>query len=229
MTISKLYTSPQDYLTHVEPLADASRRLFLRQVTKLALGEGIRYRSREYVWPEDCWFLKGTKIGPTDDIMKLTDIARECEEEWGCSHGILRYPLKKLYMFQQYYLRYHHELSPYERLRLERIKRNKVRLTSLGLIGAKKNLAAATRQQPSSTPAPAPKRIRTKRDFSKTAVSSSSYRSSRRLEHKPAQYQAFDKYAVLNARNKLKNVLSEEESALKWKEIEGTVLSLLDD
>lgn len=79
----------------------------LRQITKLASGEGIRYESHAYGWPEGCYFLEGIKIGPADDILKLMDIGRECEEKWGRDHGngwLLSHPLKKLYMFQQYHL-----------------------------------------------------------------------------------------------------------------------------
>ena len=42
----------QDYLTHVDPISDANRRSIMRQIKKLAKGEGIRYESKEYGWPE---------------------------------------------------------------------------------------------------------------------------------------------------------------------------------
>ena len=79
----------------------------MRQVTKLVTGEGIRYDSRAYGWPEGCYFLKGTVVKPTDDILKLMDLGRDCEDEWGRDHGngwLLSHPLKKMYMFQQYHL-----------------------------------------------------------------------------------------------------------------------------
>jgi hypothetical protein len=97
----------QDYLTDVDPISHDNRRNVLRQITKLATGEGIRYESKAYGWPDNCFFIKGTKVGPTDDIIKLMDIGRECEEEWGKDHGngwLLSHPLKKLYVFQQYHL-----------------------------------------------------------------------------------------------------------------------------
>jgi len=97
----------EDYVTEVDTLSDQNRRNVLRQITKLATGEGIRYESKAYGWPDDCYFIKGTKVGPTDDILKLMDIGRECEDEWGRDHGngwLLSHPLKKLYMFQQYHL-----------------------------------------------------------------------------------------------------------------------------
>ena len=59
----------------------------MRQVTKLVMGEGIRYESKAYGWPENCYFLKGTKVGPTDDILKLMELGRECEDNWGRDHG----------------------------------------------------------------------------------------------------------------------------------------------
>ena len=55
-----------------------------------------------------CYFMKGKKIGPTDDIIHLMGIAQTCEDDWGQDRGngwLLRHPLKKLYMFQQYCLR----------------------------------------------------------------------------------------------------------------------------
>ncbi|KAL7524007.1 hypothetical protein ACHAXR_000401, partial [Thalassiosira sp. AJA248-18] len=97
----------EEYVTEVDTLSDQNRRNVLRQITKLAMGEGIRYESKAYGWPEGCYFLQGTKVGPTDDILKLMDIGRECEEEWGRDHGngwLLSHPLKKLYQFQQYHL-----------------------------------------------------------------------------------------------------------------------------
>lgn len=93
----------EDYLTNVDVISDPNRRSVLRQITKLVLGEGISY-SR---WPEGCIFLRDIKIGPTDDVLKLMDIGRECEEKWGKDLGngwLLSHPLKKLYMFQQYHL-----------------------------------------------------------------------------------------------------------------------------
>lgn len=98
----------EDYVTEVDTLSDQNRRNVVRQISKLAAGEGIRYESRAYGWPEGCFFLRGTSVGPADDILKLMEIGRGCEEEWGRDHGngwLLSHPLKKLYMFQQYHLR----------------------------------------------------------------------------------------------------------------------------
>ena len=97
----------EDYLTDVDEISDSNRRNVLRQVTKLANGEGIRYDSKAYGWPEGCYFMKGVEIGPCDDIMKLMDIGQQCEDDWGRDHGngwLLSHPLKKLYQFQQYCL-----------------------------------------------------------------------------------------------------------------------------
>lgn len=98
----------EDYLTNVDELSHQNRRNVMKQVTKLSLGEGITYESRAYGWPDGCYFMKGKKIGPTDDILHLMEIGIQCEDDWGQDHGngwLLRHPLKKLYMFQQYYLR----------------------------------------------------------------------------------------------------------------------------
>jgi hypothetical protein len=93
----------EDYLTNVDIISDPNRRSVLRQITKLVLGQGITY-SR---WPMGCIFLRDIKVGPTDDVLKLMSIGRECEEKWGKDLGngwLLSHPLKKLYMFQQYLL-----------------------------------------------------------------------------------------------------------------------------
>lgn len=102
-----LFQKIKEYLSEVDSLSDQNKRNVMRQVTKLVLGEGIRYDSKAYGWPEGCYFLKGTKVEPTDDILKLMDIGRECEDEWGRDHGngwLLSHPLKKMYQFQQYHL-----------------------------------------------------------------------------------------------------------------------------
>ena len=107
ISVASTTTHSQDYITQVDALSDQNKRNVLRQITKLATGEGIKYESKAYGWPEGCYFLKGTKVGPTDDILKFMDIGRECEEEWGKDHGngwLLSHPLKKLYQFQQYHL-----------------------------------------------------------------------------------------------------------------------------
>jgi hypothetical protein len=97
----------EEYLTDVDVVSESNRRNVLRQITKLANGEGIRYDSKAYGWPEGCYFMKGVKIGPRDDILELMDMGQECENEWGRDHGngwLLSHPLKKLYQFQQYCL-----------------------------------------------------------------------------------------------------------------------------
>mmetsp|Transcript_4401 Transcript_4401/g.9774 ORF Transcript_4401/g.9774 Transcript_4401/m.9774 type:complete len:240 (-) Transcript_4401:156-875(-) len=97
----------EDYLTNIDALSEGNRRSVMRQITKLFNGQGIRYESKAYGWPEGCYFMKETEIGPTDDILNLMEIGRQCENEWGEDHGngwLLSHPLKKLYMFQQYYL-----------------------------------------------------------------------------------------------------------------------------
>lgn len=98
----------EDYLTEVDELSTQNKRNVIRQITKLHTGEGITYESKAYGWPEGCYFMKGKVIGPTDDIIHLMEIAQTCEDDWGQDHGngwLLRHPLKKLYMFQQYHLR----------------------------------------------------------------------------------------------------------------------------
>jgi len=97
----------EDYLDTVDPLSYQNKRNVIKQITKMVNGEGIRYESPSYGWPEGCFFCKGIKVGPADDILSLLRTGKECEDEWGKDHGngwLLRHPLKKLYMFQQYHL-----------------------------------------------------------------------------------------------------------------------------
>lgn len=105
------------------------------------------------------------------------------------------------------------QLSPYEQFRLERIKRNEERLANLGLIDAKKNLFRATaekietttRRQPST-----PGRIiqRSGRNLSSLIITPSPSRSSRRLTHKPVQFQPMseDNFSHRIARQKIKEI-----------------------
>lgn len=97
----------EDYLTDVDVLSERNRQSVMRQVTKLAEGKGIRYESKQYGWPEGCYFMRGKRITPVDDILKLMEIGRQCEEEWGIDRGngwLLSHPLKKIFGFQQYHL-----------------------------------------------------------------------------------------------------------------------------
>ena len=104
----------EDYLTNVDEVSESNRRNVLRQITKLANGEGIRYDSKAYGWPQGCYFMKGVSVGPHDNILKLMDAGQECENEWGRDHGngwLLSHPLKKLYQFQQYCLNSKREVA----------------------------------------------------------------------------------------------------------------------
>jgi len=101
----------EEYLNNVDAAGELSKqnkRSVLRQVNKLVGGEGIRYDSKtEDCWPQGCYFLKGVKVGPTDDISTLMDDAKACEEQWGRDRGngwLLRHPLGKMAAFQQYLL-----------------------------------------------------------------------------------------------------------------------------
>jgi hypothetical protein len=80
----------------------------MRQVTKLARGEGVRYDSPRYGWPEGCVFMRGVKVTPLSDIVQIMEDAQEAEDRWGRDHGngwLLSHPLKKLLLFQQFALR----------------------------------------------------------------------------------------------------------------------------
>ena len=43
----------------------------MRQVSKLARGEGVRYESPDYGWAEGCYFIRGTEVTPMSDIVQL--------------------------------------------------------------------------------------------------------------------------------------------------------------
>ena len=90
-----------------DKISDSNERSVMRQVRKLALGEGIRYESAKYGWPEGKCFRKGDKITPMHDVVALMDEAVDCEAKWGRDHGngwLLQHPLKKLLIFQQFCL-----------------------------------------------------------------------------------------------------------------------------
>jgi hypothetical protein len=79
----------------------------MRQVSKLARGEGVRYESPNYGWAEGCYFMRGTEVTPMSDIVQLMEKAQECEDRWGRDRGngwLLSHPLKKLLLFQQFAL-----------------------------------------------------------------------------------------------------------------------------
>ena len=98
-----------------------------------------------------------------------------------------------------------HQLNPYEQLRLEKIKRNEARLASLGLLAPKWS-------------------VQTKKAKSVVSKSSSPTRSSRRLKHEPAQYEALSKAQRKGPTKCISSPLTDEEKALISKEMEGDFL-----
>lgn len=97
----------REFLVYHDKISTQNERNVMRQVTKLANGEGVRYESAKYGWPEDCYFLKSTKVTPLSDIVELMKQAVEAENKWGIDRGngwLLRHPLKKLLLFQQFCL-----------------------------------------------------------------------------------------------------------------------------
>ena len=77
-----------------------------------------------------------------------------------------------------------YKLSEYEQARLDKIKRNELRLKSLGLDDAKKRVRDASKRKPTTTKTPVNKRPRRV-----SASPTSPTRSSRRLKKKPVQYE----------------------------------------
>ena len=99
----------REFLVYHDKISAQNERNVMRQVTKLAHGEGIRYESPKYGWPEGCYFLKGIKVTPLSDLVELLQQAVEAENQWGQDRGngwLLRHPLKKLLLFQQFCLQH---------------------------------------------------------------------------------------------------------------------------
>jgi len=97
----------REFLVYHDKISPQNERNVMRQVTKLATGEGVRYESAQYGWPEGCYFLNGTKVTPLSDLVELMHQAVEAENRWGRDRGngwLLRHPIKKLLLFQQFCL-----------------------------------------------------------------------------------------------------------------------------
>ena len=98
----------REFLRYQDKISDSNERSVMRQVRKLALGEGIRYESEKYGWPEGKYFRRGEKITLMHDIVELMDEAMGCEAKWGRDRGngwLLSHPLKKLLIFQMFCLK----------------------------------------------------------------------------------------------------------------------------
>lgn len=103
------------FLQYHDKISEQNIRNVMKQVRKLAAGDGIRYESRQYGWPENCYFRRGEKITPLSDIVELMEEGQECENKWGRDHGngwLLSHPLKKLLLFQQFALENPSFLNP---------------------------------------------------------------------------------------------------------------------
>ena len=93
----------QDYLVDVENASSANIVRVLRSMKKLTSGQGVRAPQ----WPDDCYLLRGQKIGPEADVAELIERGRECEEDWGKDLGngwLYSHPLRKLALFQRHLL-----------------------------------------------------------------------------------------------------------------------------
>ena len=108
MDVEILLSKFREFLRYQDKISDSNERSVMRQVKKLALGEGIRYESEKYGWPEGKYFRRGEKITLMHDIVELMDEAMECEAKWGRDRGngwLLSHPLKKLLIFQMFCLK----------------------------------------------------------------------------------------------------------------------------
>jgi hypothetical protein len=96
-------TKFEQFLRYYDKVSDANCRSVLRQVDKLSSGEGITYSG----WPEGTYFKAGVKITPLSDLITLREEATEMELRCGRDTGngwLLKHPIKKLLMFQQFAL-----------------------------------------------------------------------------------------------------------------------------
>lgn len=98
----------QEFLVYHNKINPQNVRNVMRQVTKLATGQGVRYESEKYGWklPHQI-FQKGTCVTPLSDFVLLLELAREAEDLWGRNRGngwLLAHPLIKLLLFQQFCL-----------------------------------------------------------------------------------------------------------------------------
>jgi hypothetical protein len=98
----------REFLVYHNKISDQNVRNVMRQVTKLATGQGVRYESAQYGWHQPHQiFMKGVKITPLSDFIELMKRATKAENEWGRDHGngwLLNHPLKKMLLFQQFCL-----------------------------------------------------------------------------------------------------------------------------
>jgi len=97
----------QEFLEYQDCISVQNVRNVMRQARKLASGDGIRYESPRYGWPEGCYFKKGVKITPMSDFIELMQEGQDCEDKYGRDHGngwLISHPLKKLLLFQQFIL-----------------------------------------------------------------------------------------------------------------------------
>ena len=97
-----------------------------------------------------------------------------------------------------------YQLSAYEQARLDKIQRNEERLKSLGLLEAKKRVRKAAASRQSKHTKPSKKRTTTTRSNKKREPT----RASRRLKHKPVQYEPLmdDDESLRLVRKKFKEV-----------------------
>lgn len=89
------------YLLEEENLSQQNFRSVMRQVERLASGQGITYGR----WKEGTYFMKGEKVNLSANFDKLYDEAVSFEDYEGRDLGngwLLRHPIKKMQNFQYY-------------------------------------------------------------------------------------------------------------------------------
>jgi len=97
----------EEFLDFEYCISHQNKRNVMHQARKLFSGEGIRYESPRYGWPEGCYFKKDVKITPMSNFAELIIEGQACEDKWGRDHGngwLIKGPLTKLFRFKQFIL-----------------------------------------------------------------------------------------------------------------------------
>jgi len=110
----------KEFLIYHNKISDQNVRNVMRQVTKLATGQGVNYDSPAYGWKPHQIFMKDQPVTPLSDFVELLELAKQAEQKWGRDHGngwLLSHPLKKMLLFQQFCLQNPDFLSSKSRLK----------------------------------------------------------------------------------------------------------------
>lgn len=95
----------ENFLRQMHGISPDNCRQVLRQVRKLASGQGVRYESPRYGWPEGVVFMKDEPVMLDTNLEALRDQARDFEDNHGRDRGngwLLNHPITKLMYYQHH-------------------------------------------------------------------------------------------------------------------------------